>query len=510
VHPRKLVRDSIGFASSQLMMRAALMVRTVLAARWLGPQAYGAWNALQLMMDYGALAPLGTQQGLDQRVPRRIVDGDPVALAHTKRAGFTNILVLSLLFCALAAFYFSRSNGKIVGFWGQTGTLLAMMIVVLVNWASYHTGLLRSHGKVGAVSRWFFVQGMLGAALGLALIPWLGVWGLLWGWCVGTMVGFALTRWEARNIAPIRPLVSPENLELVRIGFPLFFFLGSTLVMRSLDRVIILRFLGTRELGYYSLAVTALTLLMYVPDSATYVLYPRFLQGFRAGGDRPEAIRDHVLMALTVLSTLTPALGGLAYLTARSAIGVVLPNFLEGATAVRVLCFGAAALSMSNLASIVLMTLGRQLWLIPAAVFFTIACALADLAVLRLGMGITGVAWATLGTYTASGLVLLSLALGAMGLGWLGVLRRLGGCLWALLAAMGLAVGLDRLLPWRDSPLILLKVSRLALEWLAFAIGYGLAVRPLLRGIGLRQVLSEFNLPFAAILRRNDGGPEVP
>ena len=79
MHPRKLVRDSIGYATSQFIVRAAMIVRTVLAARWLGPQAYGAWNALQLMMDYGALAPLGTQQGLDQRVPRAIVDGDPTS-----------------------------------------------------------------------------------------------------------------------------------------------------------------------------------------------------------------------------------------------------------------------------------------------------------------------------------------------------------------------------------------------------------------------------------------------
>jgi membrane-associated HD superfamily phosphohydrolase len=243
---------------------------------------------------------------------------------------------------------------------------------------------------------------------------------------------------------------------------------------------------------------------MYVPDSATYVLYPRFLQGYRAGGDQPEAIRDHVLVALTALSTLTPALCGLAFLAARDLIGAVLPNYLAGATAVRVLCFGAAALTLSNLASIVMMTLGRQVWLIPAAILFTAACGIADLEVLRRGFGISGVAWATLGTYAASGLVLLALALAALGLGWLGTLRRLAGCAWSLLAAMGLAVGLDRLLPWHDTTRESLRLLRVALEWAGFAAGYAVAVRPLLRGLGLRQVLSEFNLPFASLLRRGD------
>src|SRR5215831_14146718 len=216
MHPRKLVRDSIGYASSQFVMRAAMIVRTVMAARWLGPQAYGAWNALQLMMDYGALSPLGTQQGLDQRVPRAIVDGDPVRLAHVKRAGITNIVVLTLFFCGLAALYFGRSTGKLMGFWGARGMLVAMLIVIMINWANYHTGLLRSHGNIGAVSRWFFVQGVLGALVGLALIPWFQAWGLLWGWLAGTLVSFTWTRWDARHIAPLLPYTGRQNLELLR------------------------------------------------------------------------------------------------------------------------------------------------------------------------------------------------------------------------------------------------------------------------------------------------------
>ena len=59
MHPRKFIRDSIGFVFTQYVVRAALMLRGLIAARVLGPQAYGAWNALQLVMDYGVFAPIG-------------------------------------------------------------------------------------------------------------------------------------------------------------------------------------------------------------------------------------------------------------------------------------------------------------------------------------------------------------------------------------------------------------------------------------------------------------------
>lgn len=500
-----MVRDSLGYAASQLLVRTLMIARTVLAARWLGPHAFGAWNALQLLMDYGALAPLGTQQGLDQMVPRRIVDADPVRLAHLKRAGVTNILVFSLLFCVGWMLYFSESAGTLMQTWGPAGMALAMLIVVLINWANYHTTLLRSQGNIGAVSLWFFLQGTIGALLGLALIGWLGPWGLLWGWTAGTVVAFVWTRWEARGIAPLRPLTSVESVQLLRVGFPLFFFLASTLIMRSLDRLIILRYLGTPQLGYYSLAVTALTLLMYLPDSATYVFYPRLLRRYREAGDDPAQVRDSVVGVLRILVALTPVLGGIVFIAGRDLIQLVLPQFIIGSTAVRVMSFTAAALCISNLASVVLMTLGRQVWLMPAAVVFTLAFAAADIAVLRAGFGISGVAWATFGVYVASGFTLLTFALAAMGFRAGRVLREIGGCLWCIGIGMGLAFLADRFAPGRDAATRLGRVAHMTIGWAAFLVAYCLAVAPQLRGLGIRQIVSEFNLPFASLLRPGPG-----
>ena len=82
----QFTRDSLGLAFTQYLVRAMSMARGFVAAKLLDPMAFGAWNALQLMMDYGALAPLGTQQGLDQMVPARLVEGDPRRVKRLKQA----------------------------------------------------------------------------------------------------------------------------------------------------------------------------------------------------------------------------------------------------------------------------------------------------------------------------------------------------------------------------------------------------------------------------------------
>jgi len=496
VHPRKFVRDSLGFTLAQYALRVLLMLRGIVAARLLGPMSYGAWNALQLIMDYGAFSTLGTQQGLDQAVPARIVEANAANLERLKRAGLFNIVLMSVLFAGGSLLFLVARDSKILGFWGVGGAALALTCVVLTNISNFHTTLLRSHGDIGAVSLWFLIQGAIGAILGLALIPSMGVWGLLTGWVVGTAASTLFVRIIGRKVVPLMPRPSFDGLALVRVGFPMFVFMGSALVMRSIDRVIILKFLGTTALGYYSLAVMALTFMLYLPDSIAFVLYPRLLLDFRRGDNHPEVIRPRVERSLRALAVVMPGLCGIAFLVAREAVMAVLPRFVLGVTATRVLCFGAAALSLGNLSSIVLMTLGRQNVLVPAALAMTAIGAGLDILAVRAGFDISGVARATLVTYTVNGTLLLWLACRGLRIEGRHRARLIGSALVPLVTGGVLAYAIDRVLPWGDSAPTLVLFSRLMVAVALFAGIYGALMLPLVRGLGLKQVARELQLPF--------------
>jgi O-antigen/teichoic acid export membrane protein len=503
VHPRKFIRDSLGFAATQYVIRGLLMARAIIAARLLGPLPYGAWNALQLVMDYGAtLPPMGTQQGLDQAVPARIVEGDAARLESIERAGLFNILVLTVLFCGAWLLYVFLHPNRFIDFWGPSGLLLAVLAIVLTNLASYHMTLLRSHGNITAVSGWFFVQGVAGTVVGLALIPRFGAWGLLAGWTVATAAATIMIRFLGRGLVPVIPRPGPDGLSLVRVGLPMFVFVASSQVMRSIDRLIILRYLGTLALGYYSLSVMALGFMLYLPDSIAYVLYPRLLRDFRHHERRPEAIRDQVERALRVLAVLVPGLCGAAYLGAREAIALVLPSFMPGLTAVRVLCFGAGGLTLANLSSIVLMTLGRQNVLVPMAIGMTTLGAALDYVAVRYGLGINGVARMTLVTYVLNGGLLLWLACGGLRVPAAARLRLLGRALAPLLIAFVLAYGLDKALPWSADLSRGRLLGRLVAALALFVTLYGAAMSLFIRGLGLRQLVREFNLMMPRPARR--------
>ncbi len=502
MHLRKLIRDSLGFAVTQSVVRAALMLRGVIGARLLGPQAYGAWNALTLILDYGMFSTLGTQQGLDQAVPARIVDGDQARLLRLKRAGLFNMALSVALFTALVLAFFAQSTGATRAFWGMRGVAATLACVVLTVLANYHLSIQRSHGDITSVSAWFAIQGGLGTVLGLSLIPACGAWGLLWGWLASAVAALAYARWKSPPSVPLMPRPSIDCIELLRVGFPMYLYLGANLVMRSIDRVVVLRFVGVEGLGYYSLGVMALTLLLYLPDSVAYVLYPHFLRRYHEGGDQPEAIRATALRTLRFLTVVVAGLCGVTFLAAREAVVALLPSFIPGATVVRVLCFGAAGLAVANLSSILLMTLGRQLQLIPAALFLTTVGAALDYAVLRAGYGIDGVAWATFVTYFLNGALMMWLACAGLGLSPGKRLLELARSYLPIATSLVLAAGLSALLRGQQPASLGARGVHLGLAVLGFASLYSAAVYPLVRGLGLRRIMIEIRGPLLGNGRR--------
>jgi O-antigen/teichoic acid export membrane protein len=498
----KLTRDSLGLAFTQYAVRAMSMARSFVAAKLLDPMSFGAWNALQLMMDYGMLAPLGTQQGLDQLVPARLVEGDAERTLRLKRAALFNVISLTVLFAALGLAWASVGSSRMRDNWHLSGLGLAFACVMFVNLSNVGTSILRSHGDIGGLTRWFVIQGLIGSGLGLGLMVWFGRWGLLYGWLAGCFVAWAFVLYRGRKVIPLTPSPAVDSLDLIQVGIPLYVFSASGIVMRNLDRIVVLRFLGTQALGYYGLSVNVLTLLMAIPDSLAYVSYPQLVRRYSEAADGPASIRDRVDRLVRVVAVGLPLAAGLCAIWARDLVHAVLPRYDACVSPLRVLAFGATGLSLSTFASIVLMTVGRRIILVPAAVFLSALSGGLQLLSLRWNGGLTGIAAAATTAYLLSGAVLLSLAAAGVGYAFGRGLGLIARCLTPTATAALLAWGLGRAFVHEPAPLTLERVGLLAVTSLAFAAGYILLAVPFARGIGVRSLVAESGLPVLSTIAR--------
>lgn len=512
--PRKhqFTRDSLGLAFTQYVVRAMSMARGFVAAKLLDPMAFGAWNALQLMMDYGALAPLGTQQGLDQVVPARLVEGDAQRVVRAKQAALFNVVALTLIFGALGLTWASVGSSRMRATWHLSGIATALLCVMFVNVSNVGTSILRSHGDIGAITRWFVIQGLVGSGLGLTLMFWFGRWGLLWGWFAGCLVALLFVVRRGRGVFPLWPAPALESLDLLQIGLPLYVFSASSIVMRNLDRIVVLRFLGTQALGYYGLSVNVLTLLMAIPDSLAYVSYPQLVKRFSEAGQDAAAISDRVHRLVRGVSVGLPLVAGLCAVWAPEMVHVILPKYDPSVNAMRVLAFGATGIALASFGSIVLMTVGRRIILVPAAVFLTALSGGLQLLSLRWNGGLTGVAAASATAYLVSGGVLLALAAAGLGQPFGRIVALVARCLAPTALGVLLVWGVTRLWLAQVGVLSAGELTHLLLASLVFSGAYLLLSLPFARGIGFVSLAIESNLPVLSGLARRlsramDGKP---
>lgn len=406
---QKFVRDTAGIALSQYLSRFVQMFRGVIAARLLGPATYGSWNALLLVLDYGILTQLGLQQGLDQDVPASLKQDPGARTDRVKRGGVAGMIVLWIVFAIGMLVYLVSAPRRLAEGWGISGVMLMVIAVLLQELIFYHGTLLRSHGRIGVVSVSLSIQAILGGLSGLALLFPMGPWGLLVGWLIGQVAALIYIRIEGASIAPLALVPNEETRRLLVRGLPIFLFMAASTLLKSIDRVMILKFLSVEALGLYSVGLMGISMLLYLPESIAYVLYPRLISRFAETGDAALTARE-MARPLAVVAWLMPLIVGFAVFWVRELVELFLPAYAPGVRAVLTLLFGALGLALASIPSFYIMAIRRQVFLVPIALLAVVTDITLILLFLRAGAKIEGVALAVSLGYALYGLGLLGYA----------------------------------------------------------------------------------------------------
>ena len=359
------VRDSAAIALAQYVARAMVLVRGWASALALGPAGYGSWNALNLVFEYGSYASLGALQGLDLALPAAVARGERDRARRLMASALAVIAAGGAAFAAGTLLVAGRAAGTFTADPRLVALMLAAALLQLVF--QYFATALRAHGRFGAVSAGQSTQAVLGAGLGIVLVWRYGLWGLLAGWIAGTLVALARMR-RATPEAPLAPGFAGEGVALARLGFPIFAYYVLSLVLRSVDRMALVRYGDPATLGTYGVGLMAAGLVLFVPESAAYVLFPRIAAAAHGAVDRDQ-VRADVLRAQRGLAALMPALIALAILWAEPVLRLLLPRFAGAAPAFRMLAAGALALSAATIPSYLLLGGGKARSLLALGAF---------------------------------------------------------------------------------------------------------------------------------------------
>lgn len=404
----RMIKDAATYFSSLFLAQIFLFVGGFLVARFLGPTNYGIWNGLQLILLYASYSQLGVVNALNREVPLQRGKGDLLKLERTRSAAFGVVVSSSLMMSGVVGLYSfaaSSSHPPLI----ILGLRFMAMIVFLQQVYGYAEVCIRTEHDFSTVSRLRRWRAMLDMSLAAFLSFVFDLAGRLWAATL-TWIAALLYVWGRRAV-PFRPTFDlDETGRLIAIGLPIMLVGLVSGLFQTIDRVLILKFLGQTDLGYYGIGLMAMSTLGILPGVAAEILYPRLAERYGQTGS-PSQLKEYVLTPTYLLAHLLPLFLGMMYLLIPYVILMALPKYAPAIKPARILILGGFFFAIAGFASDFLNTINKQAINLMAQIASLAIAVSSTYAFLRLGWGIQGVALATVLTSLLYSLGLLGYVL---------------------------------------------------------------------------------------------------
>jgi len=345
---------------------------------------------------------------MDREIPYYLGKEDEERAWAYRDSGFTAVMGMGSLFL-LALVTITLVN------WGRYDDLtrfalpMAGIAVLLQNLLFLHYNVFRARQRIGPISSGWAIQGFVNLLLSVPLVILFRVHGLFIALVGANVITFLIlqrwTDWRFRIRAR-----RDEMKRLIVRGGPILAYLFMEVLLAQVDKLVIVALLSREELGFYGIAATIGGLLRYMTASASFTLFPKFLADFGKTG-KVSSLAHTLKEPTFAFSIFIPVFLGLVYLWIHIPVAHLLPKFLPGVDAMRILVCGTVFFSLASLPSYFLITVNRtKVILIGGAAIVLLEAGLNSLFI-KMGFGIKGAAMGAAICQFLYGTVLLSYAM---------------------------------------------------------------------------------------------------
>ena len=367
------------------------MINGVLMRRFLGPTQMGVWSFLQVILSYAKHSTFGIGMATARDIPYFRAKGEHAKAEEIKNLVFSFTFLTSGLTAAGVAIFAlcKHSSYSRPIFYGLIFTAALIIIQRIYNMFVVN---IRANKEFGIASGLNVFSSLMSILFTVTLAWKWGLYGLFTGVLLNYLLSIAVILWKTRHRfkfqfswKPLKPILG--------LGFAMLVYDACTTLFASADKVMITKFLGFKELGYYSVALMANNYLCSIPNMLNIIFFPHFQEIF-AKEDRREDLKSFLIKPTLSLSFVLPF--AIAFVCFFSAwlVPLFLPKFTTGLSSLKYLALSAFFMGLTQHFNSFLITIKRQ-WLLIAV---QAASALSAFGItwifIRAGGGITGVACA--------------------------------------------------------------------------------------------------------------------
>jgi O-antigen/teichoic acid export membrane protein len=356
---KEVMRDSTLFAGSVYIAMSITVVMQIMIRRFLGPKLSGIWSALAVLRGYAGFMHLGVLSGAERELPYLRARGEDEQVKIIADTTLTFDLLITLLTVSGYFIYamLSKENHSPELVYGLYFVAAFYLILQFVN--VFVVVFVRTKKNFRLMSEWTLVFGVF-EAIGLTVAAYyFGLYGMFW--MLLASVALKALYIPLRTTCRIRLAIDrQELLRLLGIGLPIFLNSVLVITLRSIDQLFIGAYYSATMLGFYSVATMANNFLLTLPNAISAVIYPRLQERYAHENDDPASLKYMVTTPMFVLAIMMPPVIGAAYFMLPPIVHLVLPQFVSGVSAMKILICSSYFFALQGGAQQFLITTNRQ------------------------------------------------------------------------------------------------------------------------------------------------------
>ena len=386
---REMIQDISVFSGSTYFANIAYFLRGFLNAKIVGPGMYGLWAGLNIILSLGFYVHLGVLQAMSREIPYNLGKGDErrADLVRANAFGFCIITsIVTVILIVICSLFFRERLGLI----GIAGIGTVSVLIILQNGVTFYRIALAAIKGFSIIAMADFLFPVLYVVLTILAVTRWNIYGIYAVAIFGTLAMLLFFYFKTRYKPRIR-LDFKMIFKLIKIGFPLMSVSLFPLILFTIDKVFILKFLGVTELGYYALALLIFKFLIYLPGVVARVVEPRLFHAY-GKSEKIESLRKYLFVPTKAMAVFLPLLIGIVYFVSSFIIRYFMPHYMPSLTPLFIILFGKFFLLFAPTAVVFLTALNKQRKVPSFYLTAALLSAVFNLVVLKMGFGITGVA----------------------------------------------------------------------------------------------------------------------
>ncbi|MDP8230595.1 MAG: oligosaccharide flippase family protein [Candidatus Gorgyraea atricola] len=386
---KNVIRDTSFFSGSVYISQAMFFIRGFLNAKILGPELYGVWSFLNIILRYSVFAHLGSFNAMAREIPYENGKRSNKGMDRVRNVVFTFSLCTISIF-ALGVIIVAILLWKRLLLYEAVGLIVIAALAVSMALYEFCQTSLIGVKRFVLISKANVLFPILSVLLTLLFVPRLKIYGV---YIVALVIPIlTVTYLYMKESFKLKLCFDLKEIyRLLKIGFPIMSsgFLQGTIT--NIAGIMTLSFLGKTNMGYYSVAALATNFLMYFPMSIHRSFEPHIYQRYGETHDI-GSLKKYLFKPMLVMSLLFPVALAFYYTGVTFFIRHFLSKYTVAIYPFSIILIARFFLAFSPTAVAIITVLNKQRFLVPVYLSGIAIAFVSGLVFINQGFGIVAVA----------------------------------------------------------------------------------------------------------------------